>query len=221
METLINPNQIRDGGSSKEIKILNVVQTGTLQRDGAVFRGFSGNSNYLQLGARVDKGILSLDTSTYLKDLGGAIESANSWEVIMSFTYVTDTTHKQGIIGNAVDYGTHLSINTSEKLEMQLSNASSGSADIGVETGATTLVNGTKYWTKWEFTGSAYNLYLSTDGITYELEATKDSDAKINKRANWIIGIETPYRAFSGSIDIANAQIKINNELWWKGVETL
>lgn len=77
METLINPNQI----NSKPIKILNVVQTGTLTRDGAVFSGFS-SSNYLRLGARVDKGILSLDSSTYFKNFPSSINNSNNWEIV-------------------------------------------------------------------------------------------------------------------------------------------
>ena len=224
-ETLINSNQIRDGGgSSKEIKILNVVQTGTLTRNGAVVSGFS-TSNYLQLGARVDKGILSLDSSTYTKNFGDVVETANSWEWCFKIHFIDNPSSPitlQYIFANIAGYGSHIRVNTSiKKLFLGLSNVD-GDDSIGYIEGITTLVDDTDYYVKVEFTGSAYNLYLSTDGTTWNLEGTITSSTKIIKRGNgWIIGSDSSSGYFLGGIIISDWYIKINGEYWWKGVETI
>ena len=226
-ETLINPNQIRDGGGSSNIKVLNVIQVGTLNKDGAVFSGFSGGTNsgtvnYLLLGARVDKGILSLDSSTYYKYFETVTPTANSWEFVTRIHYVASSTQRQYIFSEKTSYGTTLEILTSGVIKFQVSNSDS-SADIGVEEGTTVLTNNTDYWIKIEFTGSAYEAYISTDGQTWNKECSISSgDTKIANRGNWIIGVsENIDRYFLGSIDISETYIKANGNFWWKGVETL
>lgn len=223
-ETLINPNQIADGGSSKEIKILNVVQTGSLTRDGAVFSGFSGTANsgsYLKIGARVDKGILSLDSSTYYKYFELVTPNANSWEFVTKIHYVASSTQMQYIFSEKVRYGSYIEIAPSGKIDLQVSNSNS-SADIGVKEGTTVLTDGTDYFIKMEFTGSAYKASISTDGQTWTEECSITSPEKITNRGNWVIGVEeSNSRYFLGNINIAETYIKVNGEYWWKGVETL
>lgn len=222
METLINPNQIRDGGGgSSNIKVLNVIQVGTLNKDGAVFSGFSENNNYLSLGARVDKGILSLDSSTYFKYFEAITPTADSWEFVTKIHYVASSTQRQYIFTEKASYGTTLEILTSGVIKFQVSNSDS-SVDIGSEEGTTVLTNNTDYWIKIEFTGSAYKAYISTDGQTWNTECTITSPTKITNRGNWIIGVSQNIdRYFLGSIDISESYIKANGEFWWKGVETL
>jgi hypothetical protein len=217
MQGITNATITSGGG----IKILNVVQTGTLTRDGAVFSGFSSNTNYLQLGARVDKGILSLDSSTYYKSFETVTPTTNTWEFVTKIHHIASSTQRQYILNQYVLYGSELEILTSGVIRLQISNSSS-SADIGVQDGTTVLADDTDYWIKIEFTGSAYKAYLSTDGQTWAEECSITSDTKISNRGPWVIGVATGTdRYFLGSIDIAETYIKINGDFWWKGVETL
>lgn len=219
---MIGNTNIPSSKSSKEIKILNVVQTGNLTQDGSIFSDFNSGNNYIQPIARVDKGILNLDNSTNTKNFGFAASLANNWEVVVQFVYKRETSRKQGLFCNNVDYSTHLSIRNDEKVEFQVSN-STNSADIGLIISPTVLTDGQEYYAKGEFTGSTYNLYLSTDGTNWNLEGTSiTSQTKITNRGNgWMFGWESTARYQAGSMDMAKCYIKINGEYWWKGVETL
>lgn len=224
METLINPNQIRDGGSSKEIKILNVVQTGTLTRDGAVFSGFSRN-NYLQLGARVDKGILSLDSSTYYKDLKTVLPTADNWEMVFKVKIGEIINDNQTIFSDGWTNGyaswVHLYNNI---LTVGLSVTTSDSYSIGEISGTSIFSEGDVVFVKWGFTGTKYYLQSSLDGITWTNEGEIPSEQKLTRTANinYHFGNNnTTEFNWLGSIDIGGCYIKINGEYWWKGVETL
>lgn len=223
-ETLINSNQIRDGIGGK-IKILNVIQEGTLNRDGAVFSGFS-TSNYLQIGARVDKGILSLDSATYTKDFGSIVSIADSWEMVIKFKFVSQTVSSYDkficLYCNCTVYGTSFGFDSNLKPYAVFSN-SGGSYDMGAIIGTTTLVDGTTYWLKIKFTGTEYMLLLSTDGVNYNQEGDSiNSATKLTKRDYWRFGsYYGEPRVFNGEIDFSETYIKANDEFVWKGVEQI
>lgn len=217
METKINPNQINGG------KILNVVETGSLTRNGAVYSGFA-NNKYLQLGDIVSGGYVSL--SNAVKDFGAICENANSWKVKMKFKYVAGgSADMQTIFNMNTAYGSQISIQTSSsKLLWQFSNSSGGSSiSGGDEIGTTTLIDGTTYWITFEFTGTAYQVSLSTDGTNFELEKTPTSSTeKLSNRANWVIGtMISDSRNFLGEIDIEGWEIEVDGNIWWKGVEQI
>lgn len=208
-ETQINQNQIVG------VKILNVVQTGTLTRDGAIFSGFSGD-DYLTFGARVDKGILSLDSSTYVKDFGAMTETANTWEMVWKFSHKSNNA---GVIFACnVSEGNQLV--AGDNLELDLSNES-GNWSIGEVTGTTTLTIDTIYWVKVEFTGTAYIMSLSTDGTNFTTEATIISSTKLTNRAVYLIGKNSGGYPLGEDLDLSGCYVKADGEYWWKGVETI
>ena len=218
METKINKNQIAGA-----IKILNVVENGSLTRNGAVYSGFS-SSNYLQIGDKVNDGYISLANA--VKDFGAVCETADSWKVKMKFKYVAGgTADMQTIFNMNTAYGSQISIQTSSsKLLWQFSTSGSGSSiSGGDEIGTTTLVDGNTYWITFEFTGTAYQVSLSTDGINFELEKEPTaSTEKLSNRATWIIGtMISDSRNFLGEIDIEGWEIEVDGSIWWKGVEQI
>ena len=77
--------------------------------------------------------------------------------------------------------------------------------------------------TPMEFTGTAYQVSLSTDGINFQLEKTPTtSNTKLTNRGDWVIGtMLSDNRIFLGEIDITDWVIKVNGNIWWKGVETV
>lgn len=211
--TQINLSQI-----DSKLKILNVVQTGTLTRDGAVFSGF-GNSNYLQLGARVDKGILSLDSSTYTKDFGQVIRTADTWEICFKAHYTPDN-NAQMIFSTEASFGVQLDFYQGY-LEIAI-----GDGTQWIATNLkwdTPLQTDTWYYTKVVFSGTQYLLYVSLDGIEYTLCNHYDTETKINVNALGRIGcfVSTDPFPFQSKIDLSECYIKINGEFWWKGVETI
>lgn len=204
METKINPNQI----NSEPIKVLNVVQTGTLTRDGAVFSGFS-NNNYLDFGARIDKGILSLDNTTYIKNTKAILSSPYEIGIsLIAYGGGTDFISQGDYIG-----GLQFGING----QMHLS--------ISVESTYTvsdfTFDLNKKYFVKIVYDTTNYKGYVSETGFDdMTLVLTSSFGTTPTRNSNLFLGYYKDY-SWNGEIDIANTYIKINGEYWWKGVETL
>ena len=106
------------------------------------------------------------------------------------------------VIPNTRKIGLDLSTNTS-------------SWNIGELVGQTILQLNVYYWIKVEFTGSAYNIYLSTDGNTYNLEKSLSSTTAAVFPSITMIGYAYAH-GWNGSIDLSESYIKINNEIWWQ-----
>ncbi len=186
--------------SKDVIRNYNVV--GSLTINDSVVSGFS-TGNYVTLA----------------EQFNAYTASANSWEVVFKFTHSV-TSAVQALFAQGADMESKFYIKAENLLAFQASN--NGTSYNVVELlGTTELTDGTTYWGKVEFTGSAYKLYLSTDGITYNLEATSTTSTKISDRtSNWAIGFNLSssskyYYPFSGSIDFKESYIKINGSIWW------
>ncbi len=214
-----NANTSGDG-SSKEIKILNVVQTGTLTRDGAVISGFSTN-NYLQLGARVDNGILSLDSSTYIKDFDFAVSQADNWEIVFKIKNVVYSGDSQALFTLNTNTGNQFMLSANGAGAFMLLSAGS-SWDINFSTNYT-MVDNQDYYIKYFFDGENYGIGFSTDGTNYTQETTPSSWKMTLRNAQYKIGSLQSISTvnFKGKIYLEESYIKINGEYWWKGVETL
>lgn len=210
-ETSINNNQIRGGG----IKILNVVQNGTLTRDGAVFSGFS-TSNYLQPGARVDKGILSLDSSTYVKNFT-PILTADNWKIKAKFYHKLDTTQTYNaqallsigyswlLVGNSVDFYLHQNQST-QLMALKLEGADN----------------------YYNFILQVELIYSNVSGYTLNLYdennvllLTNSNSLTTNLFSSNIILCTNSSRYLFDDLYINDCSIEINDEIWWKGVETI
>lgn len=145
--------------------------------------------------------------------------NASSWELVWKINFTLGAQQTIWACGNT-GYYSRLRINTAGKLLFQGGNSSS-SYNVFNITGTSTLVGGTNYWIKAEFTGSAYNLYSSTDGQTWTLEGTKASTTKITYGGAEIIGMDygnTDYPLLS-SLDLKECYYKIDGEYFWRGIQ--
>lgn len=224
METLINPNQIRDGESSK--KIVNIVENGTLARNGSVYSGFD-SSNYLTIGGIYNGGIFSPNEK--VQSFANFFSSADSWEINGSF-----------VLGNITNNQMILSINTNEDKGVAFYynyNSSNPTntlkcsfftqAILSIETESNYITTNTKYYFKVQFTGSEYKVYLNTDGETYDNTTLVGSETNANKcyDVNELRIGKSPWSGVGSlnsdaEIDLADWNIKKNGELFWQGIET-
>ena len=177
---------------------LNVTVVGSPTVSSGVVSGFS-SANYL-----------TLPETTFPSS------TSTSWEMVFKFTTNDSVSTRQSLYTQGKKYPSGIVI-ISSKVRLTIS-TSDGSYNIVNISGTTTLTANTTYWVKAEFTGSVYNLYLSTDGKTYTLENTKTTSNKMADTANWQIGYDkTDKYPFLGSIDLPNSYIKIDGSTWWKG----
>lgn len=95
---------------------------------------------------------------------------------------------------------------------------------IGDVFGTTTIEKNIKYWAKLEFTGSAYNSYLSTDGTTWSLEGSITTNHYCQLPIDLLIGYyPTSWLVQSITVqnDLCDFYIKIGNKIVWKGIDSL
>lgn len=223
METKINPNQI----NSKPIKILNVIQTGTLTRNEGKFGGFS-SSNYLSIGKPTE--ILSLDSGNVAKKDITPLTQADDWEFVVKFKTPNDF-HK-----SEQYYGWEIWQYQSNYWEQYIASSKKINTYIDRQDkiGDTVLVENTIYYVKttFSYSQSTYKVYLSTTGEFAGEETLEASFDNIQKRIPFyylsqtiVFGYNSDTRyAYSttvGYLDMEGTYIKINGEYWWQGVETL
>ena len=227
METLINSNQIL-GGTGSKIKILNVVQNGSLTRNGSVYSDFS-SSNYLQLGDNINGGYISLGNN--VKNFNNFFSTANSWEVNGSFT-LGNITNNQMILSSDTGeskgiyfYYNYNDENPNNTLTIVF--CASGGLVI-IRTEANYITANTKYYFRLQFTGSEYKFYLNTDGETYDNTTLIGYETNANKcyDTNDLRIGKSPWAGIGSlnsdaEINLADWNIKKNGEYFWKGVETI
>lgn len=150
--------------------------------------------------------------------------NADNWEMVFKFTYVPNSNDVQALYAQGIDYESQLSVYGTGVVRMALSNSSS-SFGIGSCMGTTVMTSGQTYWAKAEFTGSAYNVYLSTDGNNWSLEGTINNSTKLTPRGTWRIGVNRLNTQwlfpFLGKIDLSGCYININGSRWWSGSRTI
>lgn len=144
----------------------------------------------------------------------------DNWEMFFKIKYKSSQSI-QAIYSQGVSYETKLYIN-SGKVCLSLSN-SSGSYTIGDIVGTTSLIQDTIYYIKALFTGTKYELYLSTNNSEWNLEGSITSSTKISKRSDaWRIGCNKHNTSnytypFKGDIYINDCYIKVNGYDIWNG----
>ena len=173
----------------------NVNPIGNLIFNGSIVSGFNAN-NYLIIPELF------------------AIGSSDSFEIVTSFIHKTQSAVGY-IIGCSTDATLGIIIDANNVLRV---NGGTGSSWYGDVFGTTVLTNNVKYWVKLVRNTNGWYLYLSTDGIEYNLEGSQSwSGAPGN--TNIYIGKVYDGLPFLGkSIDLSQSYIKINNKLWWQGV---
>ena len=188
-------------------KYSNVTKVGSIADSDSVLSGFSA-SNYAKLPTIFNP-------------------TSNTWEMVIKVKTGSDLGTSSWITGGTVTSGLDWQVPTigyegTHKPTMYLSsNGSSWDIAQNIQ-GTTDLQTNTDYWYKLEFTGSAYNLYLSTDGTTYGLEATVTSSTSIYNASslmglgcNFYSSANTTY--WRGSIDLNESYINIDGFRWWTG----
>lgn len=163
-----------------------------------------------------DNVMSGFSTTNYLELPASVIPSGGEpWTFVTKFN-CTSVSSEQGILGYR-GYGLfRISINGG-MLNLGLSTATS-SWNVGTITGSTTLSNNTDYWVKAEFTGSAYKLYLSTDGSTYNEEGTLTTSSVPTWPTVLTYGIMSQL-AFNGSLYAQEAYLEVDGERVWKGTK--
>ena len=175
---------------------------GTLTENNKVYSGFT-SSNYIILPVAFTP-------------------AKNTWEWFFKFKYTANSSSTQVIFSQGVGHETKVGVNTSGKVIFSISNSTW--SYIVDTTGSTTLVDGNTYYIWVEFTGTAYNVYLSEDNENWTTEISRSSTATLEYRGDiWAIGANTHSSAsytypFKGEIDLNESYIKIGNMYWFSGI---
>ena len=83
---------------------------------------------------------------------------------------------------------------------------------VSSKTGSYVCLPNTDYWFKVEFTGTAYNVYYSTDGVTWNLDITIASSTAIKQASSWLLGCG----AIGGTTTYYNTHSIDLNETYWE-----
>lgn len=196
-------------------------------------RWWSGD-RYNKVGSWVDDYEASgFSASNYLS-FGSILRPANNpWEIVFKITTGTNVTSWQILFSfqkgatSSTRYGTRIFIMPSGHFAFSVSY--NGTAwDIGEHTGTEgtySVQANTDYWLKLEYTGTQYVLYYSLNGIDYIMNSSVTSSTPMYNEnqssyiGTWLGGTGGMLDIFTGSVDLAQSHIKINNELWWTGTK--
>ena len=176
------------------INTISGTTVGTLTDNNGVISGFTA-SNYVRLPT---------------------LTLGNDFEIVIKFTYISTTNPYQEFL--RLQYRIALAVHTANNNVLHF-NTGNGSSWNGTNTdGITPLISGNTYWMKVVATSDGvWKCYLSTNGITYTLEAT---DTFISQPAlSYYLGVyDNDFsRWFSGSVDLNASYIKVNGQKVWNG----
>lgn len=122
-------------------------------------------------------------------------------------------------------YTLHFGVNASNLVKIWISSTGSSWDIANGTTGKTTLSNNVNYYFKFSFTGTAYKVDISTDGVTYNNEITINSSSQIYTLGKAMISnypsgsgaSATGY--WRGSIDLSKSYIKNGSDIIWSGAD--
>lgn len=152
---------------------------------------------------------------------------SSPWEMVVCFTTGSDVDSAQ-VIANVnragIGYISGIFIQLYQKtLQSSISYNGTTWATEGIGN-STVLSANTTYYAKLEFTGTAYDLYLSTTGAfageeTLEYSYTSSTPIYQSNTLLDILGFRDPgiLQVFGGSIDLTKSYVKINSDVWWEG----
>ena len=195
--------------------------------DSYVFEGKTGEVGYDVVGnPTIQNGIVSnFSTSDYLTIPAPNLSTANDWEIAtkVNVPRLTDS-YQVFFTGSANHPFVGVDIDGRGRLVAAIGNSSGNgwqileSSSSWLGTKKTVPLN-TDFWTKITFNGSKYSIYYSADGENWEETIYYESTQKIYHDPTNIIsiGIGRMHNSFvcSGSIDLKETYIKVNNELWF------
>lgn len=181
--------------------------------------------NFTKIGSPTisQDGLLSnITKSNYLKLPSNFNSGNNSWEILFKVKTSSDISSEQNWIGATAGVNWTYPLWRLENGNVSLYLSSNGSSwDICANESIFSIETNTWYWLKLTFTGSSYNASYSTNGTEYTLAYTLNSSTPIYQNQLWTIGtnywnsnngVQYPW---TGTIDLSESYIKINNKFWW------
>ena len=177
-----------------------IVGSPTINNDSVV--GNLSNQNYLALPGQFD------------------MTGANDFQIVMAFTTADVGSRPQQVIfcenhGPAPKVRIQVS---QSKLDLYIYNEATQTAQT--LTGSTTLSSNTKYYVMVAYNGTDYVLSLSTDGITYNQEATAAAQfVPGHSNYGYIIGSYSQYAPTVFEVYLDGCYIKKNGVIIWQGMD--
>ena len=170
----------------------------------------------------ISEGVVSgFSSGNYLKLPETFNPESNSWEAVIKFATLSDFSAQQIILHPASSSGVNVAlvVDTTGKILAYASTDGSSWNILNSTTGTTILSPSTSYYIKMQYTGTAYEVYLSTDGNTFNLELSVSSSSFVKSGFYLTLGAWASDGRHVESIDLNESYIKINGEYWWKGME--
>lgn len=162
----------------------------------------------------INNGIVSgLTSGNYVKTPNQLnLTTANDWEIVIKYTHLAGGSLR-GFCGLLT--GDNIQCN----FYITDSNTVQSDGVWGNLESSTSLIVGSTYWTKLQFTGSQYILSLSTNGKDFINQSVIDSTTKVSLVQSFAFGCDRSTNSINDtvSIDLTQSYIKINGELWWQG----
>lgn len=176
----------------------------------------------------VDNGVLSGFSSTTWANLPKAFNPSNkNWE--MFYKFKTGTIGTIQYILNTISAGYQpFDIRIGEDGKLQVASfINNTSTPLFSIIGTTALTPATDYYVKLAYNSvTGYELSLGTSKDNLLIEGTNNTTTAINSGSIPTLGADFNndgnyfQGAFTGSIDLKECYIKIDNELWWSGATT-
>lgn len=195
-------------------------------------RWWSGDS-YTKVGSWIDDGVVSgFSTSNYLSLPVLFRPASNPWERVICFK-TSDTvaaTQALNYINFANDFlaGVHFHIGSGGQISAQISSNGSSWNIAESFVGTTVLSANTTYYAMIRFTGSEYQLLLSTTGEfngeeTLENSITSSTPIYQSNTVYDRLGFRSSSlpQLFLGSMDLTKCYGKINGQDWWRGTKAV
>lgn len=196
--------------------------------NGYVFKGIEPPMYYSKTeGINVENNIASGFSGTEVVYINKVMpfSEANSWNITLRVRYMLDSTSAQMLLNESTaGFQTRVGVDATGKLGWQIS-SNQNSGDIQAwAVGSTVLQHNEIYYIRMEFTGSAYNLLLSTTGAFAGEETTVLTKASTTKLQDlgWTIGSPeigaNPEQYWRGTVDMASSYIVVNGRKYVKFV---
>lgn len=140
------------------------------------------------------------------------------FEINMAFTTGANVVSQENIFDS--DFGLAFAVRNSRFVIAISTNGTSW--DLGEGVGTLTVQPNTTYYIRLSWSGSQYILYYSFDGVSFTPDITKAGTAQPYPKQIYI-GVGENFASvvnhFSGTINLNNANVKVNGEIFWTGMD--
>ena len=196
-------------------------------------------SNVTLVGSLTNnQGILSgFSTSNYARIPQTFTPASNPWEYCFEFTTGSDVTTTQIVTGDknyyysgsyAQRWGVFIEVREGEIQFICYKGTANSSANPAFIQITTNVATNTRYKVRGVFTGTAYEMYLSTNGgVEVLIDSIASTTLVTISGENPYIGADYSgheskiYNPFIGTIDLKESYININGSRFWSGADTV